>query len=135
MDSGFQQHLLERYKTCDIVRYILASPLVSASSCRTFLLSSDLVAERIDAENLGDALAAVKLARQLHIRVPNVNRIVENEDVADVIVDRIHGVGLEESWGRIGWITTVHLAFQLRRYIRTMRTYFADGRISNSWNM
>ena len=122
MDSGFQQHLLESYSDSDIVRYILTSPRLSVSPCRIFLLSSDLVAKPFTAEKLADELAAINLARQLYIRVLLIKRIVEDCCVAYVITERIHAVALEEAWGRIDWITTLYLAFQLRHSVCKMRT-------------
>ncbi|KAL8922326.1 MAG: hypothetical protein Q9172_003618 [Xanthocarpia lactea] len=122
MDSGFQQRLLGSYSDSDIVRYVLNSPPLTVSPCRIVLLSSELVAKRFTAQKLADELAAISLARQLYIRVPLIKRVVEDSGVAYVIMERIHGVTLEESWDRIGWITTLHLAFQLRHFVCKMRT-------------
>lgn len=123
MDStSFQPHLLSSYPPSEIARYIKASPPMTEWPCRTYLLSSNLVAKQIDAEKVGDELAAINLARQLHIRAPNVKRVVQDGNLAYVIMDRIHGVGLEECWGRIGWMDSLRLAVQLRRYVRAMRT-------------
>jgi hypothetical protein len=122
MNSGFQQHLLESYSSTDLVRYVCASPYISESSHNAFLLSPDLVAKRISTAKLSDELAAINLARKLSLRVPNIRRVVENKNSTYLIMDRIHGVVLEESWSQYGWAKTLRLALQLRRYVHAMRT-------------
>ena len=122
MESVFQSHLLIIYSDSDLINYIRASPALSTSSCNVFALSFDLVAKYTIIEKLKDELAAISLARQLHIRVPIIRRVVETENVAYLIMDRIHGLSLEEIWTQIGWGKTFSLAFQLQQFIGRMRT-------------
>lgn len=65
---------------------------------------------------------AIDLARQLGIRDPGIERTIEADHNNYLIMERIDGTNLEESWTTIGWLATIRLAFQLRRYVQRLRT-------------
>lgn len=94
-----------------MIRYILASPPISESERAVFVLSSDLIAKEIVIEQLDDEVAGLNIAQQLHIRVPTVKRVVQTGRTSYVVMDRVHGMTLEDSWTQIDWITTLRLAF------------------------
>jgi len=70
---------------------------------------------------LADGVTAQNLARDHVIRVPEIRRTVTKEDTSYIIMDRVHGVTLEKCWSELGWIATIRLAFELRKFVRRMR--------------
>ncbi len=122
MDCSFQEQFLETYSNSDLVRYILECPTLSASIRRIFLLSPNLVAKQLIAAKAPDEIAAMKLSKKLHIRVPDIKRVVEDDRNVYVVMDRIQGTTLQEAWAQIGWLGTFQLGFQLRRFVHVMRT-------------
>jgi len=80
------------------------------------------------------------LAESLGIRVPAIRRVVQHDRKHYVVMDWIHGVTLDEAWTKIGWLSTVSLAFQLRTFVKAMRSRtsptagaLATGRCHSIW--
>src|SRR2546423_3780398 len=91
MDSEFQEQHLSNYSSPDLVRYILASPRLSAPPCNVFLLSRTLIAKRLMADEAPDELKAMDIARQLGIRVPDIKRTIKAELSVSIIMQRVLG--------------------------------------------
>ena len=81
--------------------------------CATSLLSPNLVAKLVPSKALTDTVATQSLARVLVIRVPEIRRIT-NEDISYIIMDRVHGVTLEQRWSELDWIA------ELRKFVRSL---------------
>ena len=122
MDPNFDETLLPDYSTSELLCHIIASPPLSTSALGVFLLSSNLVAKLLPDRDAPDELAATRLAHDLGIRVPQVKRVLHSEYGVYVIMDRISGMTLEECWSQSGWLATIRMAFQLRRFVRAMRS-------------
>jgi len=118
----FDEQCLEEYSDEQLLDFLhnTATPL-SLPPCATSLLSPNLVAKLLPSKTLADGVAAQNLARDLGIRTPQIRRTVTNEDISYIIMDRIHGVTVEQCWRELGWIATITLAFELRRFVRRMR--------------
>jgi len=69
----------------------------------------------------GDELAGINMAEALSIPVPAVRRVIKVERGFYIVMDRIYGPTLDEAWAKLGWISTLSTAFQLRRFVKTMR--------------
>lgn len=127
MSFDFDESRLDEYSSPELVRYILASPPVSPSSPRVVLLSPNLVAKKCDSEeHAADEVAGIEVAHQLGLRVPTVKKVVRAKRYAYVIMKRIRGTTLGDAWDRMSWIMTIRIAFQLRRFVRTMRTQISS---------
>jgi hypothetical protein len=127
MSPDFDESRLEDYSSAELVQYITASPPVSPSSPRVFLLSPNLVAKECESEDsAADEVAGMELAHELGLRVPTVKRVVRAKRDAYIIMNRIRGTSLENAWHQMGWITTIRIAFQLRRFVRAMRTQMSS---------
>jgi hypothetical protein len=86
------------------------------------LLSDRYLAKGYESTAADDTIEAVQVAHRLGIRVPRVVRWVRCEDMVFAIMERIEGCTLEDAWPSLGWCTSYHLALQLRRFIRNMRS-------------
>jgi hypothetical protein len=123
--AEFDEQLLLEYSDGELLSYISASPLADSTPlCRVVILSPNLVAKRISEDGSIDELAGIHLARRLGVRVPDIKRIVPNRDIftVHVIMDRVLGTTLEDAWSRLGWFATIRIAFQLRRFVKAMRS-------------
>jgi hypothetical protein len=120
MDRVFEEERLLTYSSAHLALYIFRSPQ-DPSSPRVFYLSAGHVAKKFYSKQVEDELRAMDMARQLGIRVPRIKRIIRVEDSTYVIMERIQGLTLEESWVEIGWIRTIRLAFQLRQVVQCLR--------------
>lgn len=121
MCTEFEECLLQQYDDTTIVHYILESKPSQASS-RVFFLSPNLVAKQYSRGEEEAAISAMECAGQLKIRVPSIHRVVKRNDDIYVISERVRGRTLEDAWIHLSWLRTLLLAFQLRRYIRRMRS-------------
>jgi len=113
---------LNRYSDDELLEFIkhTGTPL-GAPPCRVRQLSPNLVAKGVQSKALPDALAAQCLARELGIRVPEIRRTITKNNRSYIIMDRVSGEPLETCWSRLGWIATIRLALQLRKFVRRMR--------------
>jgi hypothetical protein len=118
----FDEKHLDKYSDEQLLHFIndIGTPLGSPP-CRASLLSSNLVVKRVPSKTLADAVAAQNLARDLVIPVPEIRRIITNKNTSYIIMDRVHGTTLEQCWSELGWIPTITLAFELRKFVRRMR--------------
>jgi hypothetical protein len=106
----------------DLVRCALKSPR-EPSSCRVSLLSPGLIAKHCYLDHMEDEARAMEIVRQLGIRVSSIKRTVKaNDDDGIIIMEWIHGIGLEDLWTQIGWVMTIRLAFQLRYAVHHLRS-------------
>jgi serine/threonine protein kinase len=119
---NFDEENLDKYSDEQLLDFLgnTGTPL-SPPPCAVSLLSRNLVAKLVPSKTLTDGVAAQKLACDLVIRVPEIRRTITNEDISYIIMDRIHGATLEQCWSKLGWIATITLAFELRKFVRRMR--------------
>ncbi|KAI9674625.1 MAG: hypothetical protein M1829_003707 [Trizodia sp. TS-e1964] len=115
----FEDQILNHYSDDDLEKFILRSSPISS---RVFCLSSTLVAKQVSPPEASGEVAAMKLAKQLGIRVASIKKILERTRLTYIIMDRIAGSNLEEVWAQKSWFESLGLAFQLNRYILTMRS-------------
>ncbi|KAK6348255.1 hypothetical protein TWF718_006062 [Orbilia javanica] len=76
-------------------------------------------------ENWGkDAIAGIELARELGVRVPAIERILEYNEIDDkgfeIVQQYVPGKTLKELWTDLSLEETIRLAFQLRGMLRIM---------------
>jgi serine/threonine protein kinase len=119
----FDENHLDKYSDEQLLDFLSSTgtrPL-SRPPCAASLLSPNLVMKLVPSKTLTDGVAAQNLARDLVIRVPEIKRTITNEDISYIIMDRVHGVTLEQCWSELGWIATITLAFELRKFVRRMR--------------
>jgi len=121
--TDFEEQYLGDYSDDALLRYIRTSPPVSPSTRGVCLLSPKLVAKLVPARLANDEVAGIRFAHQLGVRVPEIKRVVRDPDQVEVylVMDRVHGTTLEESWSQIGWLATIRMAFQMRRFVQSMR--------------
>ncbi|KAI9059059.1 kinase-like protein [Trametes sanguinea] len=144
--TAFSEDLLEAYSDREVVHFIQHSPpLVNANEEPVVLLSPNLIAKRVG-DNFGedplDEVLAMQRARACGVNVPAVRRLVrcEDEDVYYLIMERIHGTTLDHVWRRLGWCATLRAAWQLRSYLRRLRSVTSQttgglnsGRTYSEW--
>lgn len=116
----FDENLLLEYDVDTLVRYIRASP-VSKDSLAVYFLSPGLVAKGNKIKSIKDSLKAMEKAHELGVRVPEIRRVIEWKRRGYIVMERIDGLNLHDCWHKIGWITTLRLAWQLRGFVRRMR--------------
>lgn len=121
MSDPDEDHILN-YSDTGLLQRIRASPFVSPSSEGIYLISPKLVAKCVRREELVDQIAGLRLAQKLGIRVPDIKRVLQDNFEAYIIMVRIRGVTLDESWISLSWFTSIRFAFQLRRFVLLMRT-------------
>lgn len=121
-DPEFDENLLHQYDQDSLERYIVASPRSEELIGGVRYLSPNLVAKGGSAEYSRDGLEAMKLAYGLGVRVPAVKRVYDRENGDQrVIMERVQGETLMDCWHRLGWFTSLGIAFQLRGFVRKMR--------------
>ncbi|KAN0093656.1 hypothetical protein V8E51_016840 [Hyaloscypha variabilis] len=119
MSSGFDEKSLFSYSDIELSTLIDKSPVLAPN---VFVLSPKLVAKQVVPEVLDDAVKAMEVAHALGIRVPLARRTIKKDYSAYCIMDLIEGVTLGEAWSKLSWFTTIRLAFQLRGFIRQLRS-------------
>jgi hypothetical protein len=121
--SCVEEQRLAEYSDHELLQFIHASPSVSDDprEQNVLVISPNLIAKGVSNRLASDELAGIHLAQQLGIRVPDIKRVVPHNDGVYIIMDRIRGSTLEQSWSKISWVTTTRMAFQLRRFVLAMR--------------
>lgn len=104
---------------------LLQSPRLTAHG-GIVLLRRDFLAKAYRADELEDVVKTIELARSLCIRTPQLVRTVACDDAEFLIMQRIDGVTVEDSWHTFGWYTSLRLAFQLRHFISSIRACTSD---------
>ena len=119
---NFDENRLLEYSDEELLEFLenTRAPM-TPPPCVATLLSTNHVAKVVPSKTLTDGVAAQKLARDLGIRVPEIRRTITKDDVSYIVMDRVHGVTLENCWSGLGWIATIKLAFELRKFVRRMR--------------
>lgn len=121
MPSKFEDDLLHSYSETELDKLICESPRLAPRSS-VFVLSANLLAKYNEPEEVEDTAKALNVARQLGIRVPNINRVIKLESCAYFSMERIKGNTLEDAWARLNWWTTIRLALQLHRFVKRLRS-------------
>lgn len=121
MESQFDDTKLLSYTDLDLINHITSLPSLPNFS-NIVPLSPKYLAKGYAKDELEDAVSAMQVASQLGIRVPHVQRIVQVDDVFYCIMDRISGTALDIAWPELGWISSLRLAFQLRRVVQRLRS-------------
>jgi hypothetical protein len=119
MSSEFDENSLFNYSDDELASLIDKSPVLAPA---VYALSPKLVAKHVVPEVLEDAVKAMEVAHTLGIQVPSTRRIIKNDSSAYWIMDLVEGVTLEEAWPKLSWFTAIRLAFQLRGFIRQLRS-------------
>jgi hypothetical protein len=122
MDPAFDEERVGDYPSFELSEHISSSSPLSPSCRRLRLISPHLVSKFISTREAPDELAGHRLAQYLGIRVPDIKREVRVDRGVWAVMSRISGTPLDEAWSRLGWLVTIRLAFQLRRFILAMRT-------------
>lgn len=113
---------LDNHSDDELMDFIESTGMpIGAPPCSVRQISPNLVAKVVRSKSLPDALAAQCLARKLGIRVPEIRRTITQTNQSYIIMDRVPAETLEVCWSRLGWIATIKLAFELRKYVRRMR--------------
>ncbi|PMD16974.1 hypothetical protein NA56DRAFT_283642 [Hyaloscypha hepaticicola] len=119
MSPELDESLLLSYSDNELSQIIDNSPTLAPG---VHALSQKLVAKRVMPEVLDGAVKAMKVAHALGIRVPSTRRTIKTDSKTYWIMDFIEGVTLEAAWSKLSWFTTIRLAFQLRGFIRRLRS-------------
>lgn len=117
----FDDALLQSYTNEQLIGHINSAPYLCPDDPRNRIrrLSPRLLAKKYcDNRHLDDALAAMEMARRVGVRVPHVPRTAGDY----MVMQYVCGRALTDAWPTLGWLTTIHLALVLRRYVRAMRT-------------
>lgn len=147
--TPFDEALLDSYSDDDLVKYIQQSPyLVTTRQEPVILLSPNLIVKQVGQDWDQDALdevLAIERARAVGVRAPAVHRLVRIDDIDDrgahyMIMERVDGFTLEQLWRNLGWLGTFRAAWQLRSYLRRLRTVTSkttgglkSGRTRSQW--
>ncbi|KAK2594847.1 hypothetical protein QQS21_007435 [Conoideocrella luteorostrata] len=91
------------------------------------LLSSRFFAKAYRPDCLADTIKAIEIARALGIRTPQLIRLIPCPDVDLLVMERIEGRTLEDSWPGLGWHASLRLALQLRRFVSLTRSISSDS--------
>lgn len=105
----------------ELAQYIKKLRHMPEKSTRVIEISERYVTKSYRDDEIDDMKQAVDRATSIGVRTPTIRRIVRRDDVLECVQDRVDGGNLMETWGSLGWISTVGLAFQLRGMVRKMR--------------
>ncbi|KAL4244616.1 Protein kinase-like domain superfamily protein [Abortiporus biennis] len=79
-------------------------------------------------------------AQSVGVPVPIVRRVVGTKRSNYLVMDRVEGETLEQSWSRLGLWKTVRVAWQLRSFLQALRTVtsqtsggLSSGRVRSEW--
>ena len=114
--------LLDSYTDEQLLQYFQQSPkLVTTRNESVRILSPSLIVKPYPSNmDYNDELSALELVHTRGIRVPGVRRVVRGEHL--LIMDRIHGLTLEQLWSNLGWLDTFRIAWQLRSFLCIMHS-------------
>lgn len=121
MDSNFDDTRPFDYTDAELVGYITSLPSLPNYS-NIIPLSSKYLVKDYRQDQFEDAAESMKLASQLDIHVPHIRRVIQHDRGLYCIMDRIPGATLDMAWPKLGWISSLRLAFQLRRVIHRLRS-------------
>ncbi|KAI2602397.1 ankyrin repeat protein [Hypoxylon sp. NC1633] len=121
MDSKFDDTRLFSYTDAEIVNYITSLPGLPKFQ-NIIPLSLNYLAKGHLQNELEDAVKSTEFASRLGIRVPHIQRTVQVDRDYYCIMDRVPGKTLDVIWPELGWIASLRLAFQLRHFIRRLRS-------------
>jgi hypothetical protein len=120
MDFNFEEHRVTDYPISQ--RHVLGSLNLSPLIPRVRLISPNLVSKFLSHREAADEVAGIQLAQRIGIRVPDVKRVFNVKHGVCFSMDRIHGMTLDGAWIQKGWVASIRMALQLRRYVRVMRS-------------
>ncbi|KAH7918557.1 hypothetical protein BV22DRAFT_905245 [Leucogyrophana mollusca] len=124
---AFDEAMFDHYTDFELLSFVKNAPaLVTTRVETTRALSQNLVAKFVGGDEADNEIAAIEFARKLDIRVPVVRRgPIRNTDTYTgghyFVLERVHGPTLEQLWPEIGWVRTLRVAWQLRRYLQKMQ--------------
>lgn len=121
MESKFDDTRLLSYSDADLISYITSLPPLPNYS-NIIPLSSKYLAKGHTEDEVEDVVRSMEFASQLGIRIPHIHRIVWADSGPFCVMDRVPGTTLDIAWPELGWISSLRLAFQLRRVIRRLRS-------------
>ncbi|KAF2785864.1 kinase-like protein [Melanomma pulvis-pyrius CBS 109.77] len=121
MGTEFHDDLLQDYSEAELLHHIRASPR-HASTPTIYLLSATLLAKIYEPSLIEDVIKTTEVVRQLGIRAPCIKRTIIYERDAFCVMERIQGATLEEMWTRLSWCMTIKIAFQLRHFVKLLRS-------------
>lgn len=121
MDFAFDECRLAVYGDSELVGHILSSPRICQYSA-LYVISPNLVVKCVSKRRAADEVEGIRFAQRLRLRVPSVKRIIHKDGDVYVIMTRVHGRTIEAAWPEMSWWSTIRAAFQLRNYIRVMRS-------------
>lgn len=113
---------VETFSDIKLAQYIARLRESRGSGAHMIAISSSYVAKRYTEDQLEDVMLAMAKAEELNVRVPRVKRVAKGARYSECIQDRIHGPTLLDAWTGLGWVSTLRLAFHVRRMVRRMRT-------------
>ncbi|KAG6307327.1 hypothetical protein E4U44_007744 [Claviceps purpurea] len=122
MELKFDDAKLFSYTDSEIYEYINCLPSLPDYGVIVPLSHKYLAKAYAKWDEVEDAVSAMKFASQLGIHVPHVHRIVVHDDDFYCIMDRISGRTLDVAWHELGWLSSLRLAFQLRRVVHRLRS-------------
>ena len=122
----FEEGLLDNYTDEQLLQYFQQSPfLITTRNESVRILSPGLIVKPYPSFlDYSDELSALELAHTRGVRVPGVRRVVRSVENGNhlLIMDRIHGLTLEQLWPNLGWWDTFRVAWQLRSFLCIMRS-------------
>lgn len=112
----------------EVYALISRSPRLENNSA-IVLLSSRFLAKAYRPDCLADTMKAIEIARALGVRTPQLVRLIQYPEMhmESLVMERIEGTTLEAAWPRLGWYTSLRLAFQLRRFVSLLRSITSDS--------
>ena len=141
--SQFNEALLGTYSDEEVLHYVTQAPnLITMCTETIHVLSHHLVAKSVPwPETHCDEIDAMERARSVGVNVPAVCRIVPTPEEGHLIImERIHGETLEQLWPRLGIWATIHIAWQLRSFVSSLRTITTQqtgglhsGKVHSEW--
>ncbi|KKZ65226.1 hypothetical protein EMCG_08935 [[Emmonsia] crescens] len=122
MASGFDETLLHEYDDSTLAQLLKRDSRLIAMRGGVNYISPNLITKAANPNLQRDAIKSTNLALQLGIRVPVIKRSFQAGHSLYTVMERVDGMNLLDCWHQLGWLTTFKLAFQLRGFVRKMRT-------------
>lgn len=124
--------MLDSYSDEELLHYIRQSPcLITSRKQAVLILSPGLLAKPVGGtwyDDPMDEVHAMQRARALGVNVPAFRRLVPVDDFGKyyLVMERVVGDTLEQRWPNLGLWGTLCAAWQLRGYLRLLRTVTAQ---------